>query len=426
LASEAGREAAKLLEDVMTILNDLKKAAKEESTKPIIINFTPFIWKDASKIPMRDWLYDKHYIRKFASAMVSSGGVGKSSLLIVEALAMVTSRDLLNFQPKELLRVCYWNGEDPMEELERRFAAVNKYYNIKPDEIGDRLFLDSGRILPITIAEDTKTGINIATPLIDGLIKALQDNHIDVLIIDPFISCHHVNENDNTAINKVAAAFSFIAEKANCSIMLAHHTRKVMNGNNVTTDDGRGASSLRDAVRASRALNNMTDNEAEAAQITQKQRPYYFSADKGKHNMSPPADKEWFNLVSIDMENGPIEGEPGEQVGVVTAWEYPQAVKPTVTSNHIKRAQDVIRAGGPWRESAQSVKEPWVGIPIALVMGVNTANKPDRKWINDLVLDWIMEGFLKRVEQPDGNRKAREYIEAGDPPPAGYYPKVPF
>jgi hypothetical protein len=405
--------------------------AQQEKTKQNqntqTIKATPFVWIEASKIPMRDWLYKPHYIRKFVSLMLSSGGVGKSSLAIVEAMAIVTGSDLLNYQPKEQLRVWYWNGEDPMEELQRRFAAVLKHFGIKRDEIGDRLFLDSGRSMSIVLAEETRTGTKIATPVIDQVTKILQDNQIDVMIIDPFISCHHVNENDNTAVEKVAKAFSEIAEKANCSIMLVHHTRKTMNANNVAVEDGRGASALRDAVRTARALNTMTKEEAEVAHITMKQRPYYFRADIGKRNLTPPSDEaDWFKLVSVDMENNPVMGLPGEQVGVVTAWQYPQATKPTVLSSHIKSAQDAIRAGGPWRESSQATKELWVGIPIAQVLGVNIAFKPDKRWVSQLVLDWLSQGFLKRVEQPDGNRKPRVFIKAGDPPPAGYYPNVPF
>jgi len=72
-------------------------------------------------------LYRPYYIRQFVSLTVSTGGVGKSSQLIVEALAMVSGKELLNTSTDgELLRVWYWNGEDPTEELQRRFAAAIK------------------------------------------------------------------------------------------------------------------------------------------------------------------------------------------------------------------------------------------------------------------------------------------------------------
>ena len=45
---------------------------------------------------MRDWLYGTSYIRQFASSTVAASGVGKSSLLIVEALSMVSAKALLD------------------------------------------------------------------------------------------------------------------------------------------------------------------------------------------------------------------------------------------------------------------------------------------------------------------------------------------
>ncbi len=80
---------------------------------PLPLRAIPFEWIDPSKIPRREWLYRPHYIRQFASLTVSSGGVGKSSLLIAEALAMVSTKDLLGIQRRSLR--CMWPRE--------RFAA---------------------------------------------------------------------------------------------------------------------------------------------------------------------------------------------------------------------------------------------------------------------------------------------------------------
>jgi AAA domain/Bifunctional DNA primase/polymerase, N-terminal len=127
-----------------------------ERPLPARITATPFEWVEPSKIPPRQWLYTPHYIRQFVSATFSPGGLGKTSLLTVEALAMAANKKLLGIQPAQKLRVWYWNGEDPMQELRRRFAAACKYYGLTKDDIGGHLFIDSGRTMPIVIAEDTR------------------------------------------------------------------------------------------------------------------------------------------------------------------------------------------------------------------------------------------------------------------------------
>lgn len=144
-------------------LRAVEFTSKTTASKPSKFNATPFEWIDPKQIPKRQWLYRPHYIREFLSLLFSSGGKGKSSLLIVEALAMVSGKPLLNVKPEKELRVWYWNGEDPALELQRRFAAAIKHYELKPEDIGDRLFIDSGRTLPIVIVEERNSGLTSAS-----------------------------------------------------------------------------------------------------------------------------------------------------------------------------------------------------------------------------------------------------------------------
>ena len=404
-------------------IRDLMKLVSDSKSADIAVNFraTPYEWTDPTKIPRRQWLYLPHYIREFLSLVFSSGGKGKSSLLIVEALAMVTGKSLLNVAPEKKLRVWYWNGEDPQLELQRRFAAAIKHYGLRPEDIGDRLFIDSGRTLPIVIAEEGKysSGTFVCEPLIKKVITTLRDNQIDVLIIDPFVSCHRVSENDNSAIDRVAKSWARIAEEAHCSIMAAHHNRK-SGGEAATVDDGRGASALRDGGRTARIVNTMTTAEAERAKITRREQGYYFRADIGKFNITPPPETaDWFKFVSVDLGNnheGWMSG--GDQVGVVTPFTYPVAADelPTITTASIVAAQSAIKAGGPWRYDSRSKKQPWVGIPIAGALGVDLLNKLGRRAIVDLISDWLGAGVLKQVNGHDERYEVRSYVEAGADP----------
>jgi AAA domain len=74
-------------------------------SKPV--NFTPtaFQWRDPATIPRREFLYGNRYIRGFVSATVAPGGVGKSSVALVEVVAMAAGRDLLGSAPSAPLKV---------------------------------------------------------------------------------------------------------------------------------------------------------------------------------------------------------------------------------------------------------------------------------------------------------------------------------
>lgn len=146
-------------------------------------------WREPEQIAPRDWLYGNHLIREFVSATVAPGGVGKSQLVIAETLAMVSGKALLGV-PTEQLRVWYINLEDPFEEIERRIQATASHYGLTAEDFADRLFVTSGRDQPLVIAEIEDGETVIRAPLVSALVDEIKDKYIDVVIIDPFVSCH--------------------------------------------------------------------------------------------------------------------------------------------------------------------------------------------------------------------------------------------
>ncbi|WP_349628622.1 AAA family ATPase [Bradyrhizobium sp. JYMT SZCCT0180] len=126
-------------------------------------------------------------MRKFVTATISPGGVGKSSLIAAEALAQVSGRDLLGVSLSQRLRVWLWNLEDPQEETERKIQAAALHYRLAPEDIDGRLFVDSGRNQPLVIATTARAGAMIIRPIVDALTAEVIDRRIDALIIDPFI-----------------------------------------------------------------------------------------------------------------------------------------------------------------------------------------------------------------------------------------------
>ena len=51
---------------------------------------------------------------------------------------------------------------------------------------------------------------------------------IDAVIVDPFVSCHRVPENDNGGMDVVAKAWARIARDANCAVELVHHVQEAV------------------------------------------------------------------------------------------------------------------------------------------------------------------------------------------------------
>ena len=373
----------------------------DDTDEKVEIKATPFSWRAESEIPARRWLYGRHLIRKFVSVDVAAGGIGKSSLKIVEALAITTGMPLLKKQVHEgPKRVWLYNLEDPDEETERRLHAAAKYYDIRPDDIGDRLFVNSGRDQPVCIAEETPTGARIVRPVSDAIIAEINDRKIDVLVLDPFVSSHSLSENDNRAIDMVAKEWSRIADICDCSINLVHHVRK-QNGAEVTAESSRGAVSLIGAARSVVVYNRMTKEEGERAGIEPNKRGFYFRTQNDKANLAPAEAADWHRMNNVDLDNG-------DSVGVACPWEWPDAFE-GVSTFHLKQVQARV-AEGEWRLDVRS-KDRWIGIVIAEVCEIEV--EKNRHRIRDILKQWLDTDMLRVVRREDEHRKVRDFVEVG-------------
>lgn len=360
------------------------------------ITATPFALGDPRSIPCRQWLYGRHYVRRYTTATIAPGGLGKTSLALVEALAMVTGRPLLGVRVLEPLRVWVWNGEDPREEIERRVAAACIHFGISAQDIGSRLFIDSGRDAPIKIAARNRDATVIAHPMVDSLISEIRGRKIDLLVIDPFVACHDVPENDNASVDRVAKAWGQVAEGGNCGVELVHHVRKTVAGQaSFTVEDARGGSALIGAVRSARVLNVMSTDEAAQAGVEADKRRRYFRVDDGKANMQPPAeDAAWRQLVSVPLGNE-TQDMPGDIVGVVAEWSLP-TLSDALQPGDVRKVQDAI-VGGSWADDVRAGN--WAGKAVASVLGLDASDQSDRKRITKLLSMWKRNGCLKTETQ---------------------------
>lgn len=370
---------------------------------------SPFVWRDPATIAPRAWLYGHHLIRKYASATIAPGGVGKSTLTLIEALAMATGRDLLESKPHGQLRVWVWNGEDPRDEIERRLTAAVLHYGIDPEEIGDRLFIDSGRDTPIKIGQTTPGGPMIAWPIVEALTAAIRERRIDVLIIDPFVSVHAMPENDNSAMDAAVKAFALVADRTGCAIDLVHHTRK-LNGAEADMDAARGGSAIAGAVRAARALNPMSEDNARDFGIPGDERRAYVRVDDAKANLAPPGKARWFQLIGQPLGNA-TESRPQDFVAVARPWVPPDAFD-AVTTADLLRVQQALHGQG----ALENIRaNDWAGHIVGDVLDIDSTDDAGKTRIKALLKAWLRSGALvvKRVYDTQKGREANN-IEVGE------------
>lgn len=278
----------------------------------------------ASSIPPRDWVFGDMWLAKQLGMLISMPGVGKSTFTLSMALSKATGRNLLGIDPKGRGAVAVFNNEDNMEEQARRLVAAAQYYHISAEELlnadGASLFFLNGREMPLRIAKrlaDGRLRSHDGNEMIDYALK----NQLRLMIVDPFSMTHPASENSNEEIMQIGMLYNYVAEKANCAVVLVHHTRKLNSasseGHSGNLDSARGASALGGLVRSAYTLDTISTQEAKRSAIPEKNRRQYILLEQAKANMSAPAiDRKFYQrhgeVIGISQEN-----PAGESVGVL-------------------------------------------------------------------------------------------------------------
>lgn len=391
----------------------------DPSAQPPPVKATPFNWINPKTIPRRSFAFGTHYIRKYVSVTVAPGGLGKTAHSIVDALAMASGKGLAGTAPDERLRCWVYNSEDPRDELERRVMAACLHYKLKPEDINGYVFLDTGREQELVIARDDKRGVTINEPVVEAVVEQIITNKIDVMIVDPFVSTHSVNENDNGAIDKVAKLWAHIADRTNCAIDIVHHLRKQQDGREATVEDARGAVSLIGAARSVRVLNRMTEEQATAGGVSHDDRFGYFSVTYGKSNLTKLSHKsDWRRLVGQSLGNGTGDGnlrfKRHDEAPVVTEWKWPGAedIIDGLTPEQIRKVQ--VTVDNSDYKNASNAKN-WVGNAIAFAIDIDADDKKNKPRLVNLLRALISEGKLLEVKERDSiTRKVTAFIRSPD------------
>lgn len=396
-AAAAGGAMILMPDEVGADWNDIairapkKLAAAFASVKPAFLSWEPF---DVSTLPRRQWLYGDHYIRKFCSLTVAPGGLGKSTLVLAEAIAMATGKPLLGKGVAQPLRVIYFNAEDPLDEIRARVVAICEAFRIPQTALVGRLFIQSGRDQDILLASGEAGDIvEAAFQMISGFVHY---HDVDVVVLDPLANMTDSPET-NEVYRRLGKRLSRLADECNASIEIVHHTRK-LNGFAATVEDSRGGSALIGAVRVARVLNPMSQEEAERFGLD-TYIDHFRVEPAGKNNLARPADKaEWYEREGIQIANG-------DWVAIVKTWQPPDPFE-GVTKEHAREVCRRLRDGDPRnRESPQATD--WIGKLVAEVVGLEAESAGEKRRIKSIIGLWLKNEVLASDTTRD-SKKGRD------------------
>jgi hypothetical protein len=379
-------------------------------TRPLTI--TRASLRPGSTIPPRRWLYGTMLVRGYISVVIAPGGVGKTSWATAVGASVAQGRGLLGEHVHSQANVLMCNLEDPEDEFDRRLAACMIHHRLDEEDLAGRLFTLNGRFRRLVLAALDQDGTTIAYPDKDALIAQIDAEKIGLVVVDPFINSHELEENSNPQINAAARAWAEIADSTGCAVLLIHHTRKGATAGDM--DGGRGASALMGAARTALTLTAMTTEEAAGFDIPECDRRRHVRLDDAKANLAPPADKaRWLRLASVNLGNEDQDYPFGDNVQAIEVWAPPSVWK--MSDAECNATLDVIAAGpgsGVRYTSIRGGRGPqnrWAGRVLMRNYGLNETQA------NKMLVTWLNTGLLEESSYMDPEqRKMRQGLIVND------------
>lgn len=339
---------------------------------------------DETAIPRRPWIIPGVMLAGYTHMLAAPGGSGKSLFTLQVAIALARGEPWGTFHPRRKCRTLIINVEDDLDEQRRRLAAARRVM-----EAGDEVrgMID---IVPnaenIVVATRSPDGRTIRTaPIVETLVRYIEEREIDVLIVDPFTETFEGDENDNSEVKWAMKIWrDEIARRTGCVVYLVHHTVKYAGHGAGDANVIRGAGAIVNSTRISATLMPMSQEDADLVGIDQAERHLYVRYDDAKANQSLKTNiARWFQKVSVELGNGDNDN-PGDEVGALVPWSPPDAFE-NLTSHRIKTILDMVQAG--------------MGSGERYTASTRGGSKDSGRWVGCLVMDQaeVAEGIAKKV-----------------------------
>jgi hypothetical protein len=307
---------------------------------PLPLALTRLRQRTPPEIEPRPWLYGTILQRKYVSLLVAPGGTGKSQLALGIGIDLVTGRKLLGPHVFERVPTWFLSLEDDAVEIERRVAAFRIVHNIPWADL-DNFYVHSGRERRVCMAKLDQEENKIVFPDKEAVLAAVRSGKVGLIIVDPFVRSHELDENSNPAMDAAVRAWTEIAEEENCAILLVHHVRKAVS---VGIEAARGAKALSDAARVGLLLTAMTEEEAEEMGIDTDEARRFVRLDNSKANMAPAGTATWFQMTERNLGNKTKLYPAGDTVSAIIPWNRPKTFE-GISDVQCNLALDAIEAG---------------------------------------------------------------------------------
>lgn len=231
---------------------------------------------------------------------VGQAGVGKTYLVLEMHASIATGTQFFTFPVPKPRKSLYLMCERHEQSLQRRW---HKIVHAKADAMlpGPRSSFETLLLKNCylkAISGDSLALIEYVgrqwrpSAVVDALIAELLAANITVLFFDPLSRLHGGDENDASVAAAITKALERIVQRANCAVMIVHHTGKSVNGG---MHSGRGSSVF-------------NDNTSETIVLT-----LVNTEERGKLALPPPEEQTAGDIVKMHHARC-SDGRPAQDI----------------------------------------------------------------------------------------------------------------
>lgn len=278
---------------------------------------------DPSKIPLRQWIIGDR--RSLGEVTCDAGppGVNKSTLMLSDAVSIVSGRSILADQVHMRGEVLILVGEDKRRDVEVRLAGIMQRYNITAAELTG-LHIHYSSEWNIDADYTLASMVRDIAVLNHDMVKWLAEfPNIIAVFIDPMQSWHNLIENSNDALRVLMRALRIMATQGNRHVGFDHHVTKasMMNseahvGNLAAV---RGGGAITGDVRWGFTMAKITAETAQRLAVPEEDRWCHRRLDPLKASYGPDGgDLRLLKVEGVRIANG-------EHVGVLVEVNMQQA-----------------------------------------------------------------------------------------------------
>ena len=187
------------------------------------------------------YLIEKFWPKGEPLLITGHGGAGKSLLTLQIAMDLVNPTPPLfldTFKPIGQHKVLFVQSENSILGIKRRLQIIRTGYSIGDDVLGNNMVF-------LGVGNDIRTAGDLMKPRFTEVIEEhIQKHQTDILVIDPLISFHSLNENSNDEMRRLLDSVSLFCEGNGVTPLLIHHHSKAFADSGA--GGGRGASAIGD------------------------------------------------------------------------------------------------------------------------------------------------------------------------------------